>query len=123
MSSTLSTRLATTDWSELLWFKSNIGKFVVTWFTIKNGLKTREFLASQITIPDLSCVFCNHQLDDCTHLFIECPFAAKIWGRITLKLGVLPHIGSSIFEHMQLFYDMCDHSTEGSIVLVKAMLS
>ncbi|KAL8171235.1 hypothetical protein V2J09_023039 [Rumex salicifolius] len=46
----------------------------ISWLAVHNRLPTKDRLQSWLQVEDITCVFCNHQLENCPHLFNDCPF-------------------------------------------------
>jgi hypothetical protein len=55
------------------------------WLLSKNRLNTRALLARKTIIDDSSCPRCPTTSEDRQHLFITCPAATEVWGKIGIN--------------------------------------
>jgi hypothetical protein len=55
---------------------------VFGWLLSKDRLNTRALLARKTIIDDSSCPRCPTTSEDRQHLFITCPAATEVWGKI-----------------------------------------
>ena len=75
-------------WARLIWFKGRIPKHsFITWFALRNALKTRSRLHFWGISPTASCLFCSTGIETESHLFSECSYGRQIWGLVTRQLG------------------------------------
>jgi hypothetical protein len=58
---------------------------VFGWLLSKDRLNTRALLARKTIIDDSSCPRCPTTSEDRQHLFITCPAATEVWGKIGIK--------------------------------------
>lgn len=107
-----------------IWFSGRTPKHAfIAWLALNHALKTRVFLASKNIITDASCGLCNRDIEDETHLFINCDFSSSIWVKITTKLNIAPVKGSSWHDHLKLFIGCCNQSCKDSLTLARLCFS
>lgn len=76
------------SWTRLVWFNSNIPNHsFILWLAIQGRLKTQDRLKSWEFKDEMSCSFCNSQLDSSGYLFFECDFSNKVRKQVTNHAG------------------------------------
>ncbi|KAG8375096.1 hypothetical protein BUALT_Bualt10G0064800 [Buddleja alternifolia] len=49
------------------------------WKAIHDILPTRGKISLRFQIPDINCLFCGEQVETRDHIFIQCPYATRLW--------------------------------------------
>lgn len=81
-----------------------------SWKEIKNRIPTKESLNKMRVLgnsKNLFCVFCNGEIENTDHIFIQCKVAYKVWMKVYGWIGlvvILPSKMSELYlQHMGSF--------------------
>nr|KAJ0193875.1 hypothetical protein LSAT_V11C800388240 [Lactuca sativa] len=76
-------------WYGLVWFQNRIPSHCfILWLAILGRLRTQDRMKRWKGSNDISCVFCNSQMDSHTHLFFECNYSKDVWNQMKDKVNI-----------------------------------
>ncbi|XP_023746183.1 uncharacterized protein LOC111894340 [Lactuca sativa] len=77
------------DWYDLVWFQNKIPShcFILR-LAILGRLRTQDRMKRWKDSIDLSCVFCNSQMDFHSHLFFDCKYPKEVWNLMKDKVKI-----------------------------------
>ena len=55
------------------------------WLLIRGRMTTRALRQRYVPEADAGCVMCSATIEDCTHLFFECPLVQPLWAAAALE--------------------------------------
>ncbi|KAL6143754.1 hypothetical protein ACLB2K_054449 [Fragaria x ananassa] len=76
-----------------IWNAKVPGKVAIhTWRSCANILPTRANLLRKGYEGEMSCLMCNHILEDNMHLFLHCPYAQETWSTASIPNNAANHV-------------------------------
>lgn len=72
------------DWDDVVWFKYATPRYAfIHWVTMHDRLSTGSRMMKWSININPECVFCREPIETKEHLFLDCPYSAKIWEELT----------------------------------------
>ncbi|GJR69495.1 RNA-directed DNA polymerase, eukaryota, reverse transcriptase zinc-binding domain protein [Tanacetum coccineum] len=99
---TMRDNLPKVDWCKVVWYSQCSPKqAVILWMAIQRKLMTQDRMV-WMQGDTLKCSLCNGCADSHDHLFFDCIFSKKVWGKLMAKgkIGLYSHSLNNIVMHL-----------------------